>query len=430
MALKYTQYSNLDLNIEVDRSSNVAIDLSVILRYPPIIRFGEEVQFVIENWQRLATYEVDANRGTARVEDDIIYYKAPDDYGSGNDTLYVTMTIEPVKISYFPGDGVSTDYYYDEAGVVHFVQDRLDDPDEKEGFKEYLERLRKYHQMYIDEAADGAPVIRLQHYAYTEENTLEGADYRIEETFGEWAHVQRSWKDDGPPAGGYEQYHVPSNVDLTPNKLPNLYGLKDKTDRTFQFGFKSRNSNEDEALGNVLEGYRYYGAIGSAVIITNTGDNNRRTFEFDIPLDLYDLTAIVPPEILSLCITSLEIKPILQGIPDGHTFLWEQISGNTSEVTWISDPTDVDLVISLGKIKTDRVFRFWISKGTKYEKYYDVIVYGTPRDEIVGLPSANNNFEVMGTNLGTGKHETRPILLTAERLWIKELNVKFIDKVR
>ena len=431
MAKTFIQYSTLDVNLEVDRSSNISSDLSVILAFPPSIPFGSEAVITITNYEPMYKYTVSVEHGTVRIEDDLIYYKAPSFLpASGSDTLSVNVRAIPVKISYFPSvDGEEKDYYYDESGKVFYVQDVIDDEETEEDFREYLERLRKNYDQFFEEAGVGAPVIRLPHFDYSD-NVMEGADFHIEEMFAEYRHLERSFKDEPAPNGGIEQYFLPSNISLKPNVLPNLFDLKTTGERTYTFGFKGRNTNEDEATGNVLTGYRYPGAIGSSLVIVNNGDNNDATFIFEIPLDLHDLTAIVPPEILSLCITSLIIQPVLIGLEEGHTFLWEQISGETGSVEWLSQPGDVDLVVNLGKIKTDRVFRFWISKGTKYERFYDVVVYGTPKDEIVGSPSAENHFSVMGTNLGLGRHETRPILLTAERLWIKEFRLKYIDKIR
>lgn len=425
---KYIQYSPLDVNLEVDRSSNIVADLTVVLKYPPIIRFGEEVVFTIENYNTLVQYAVSCERGNVRIEDDLIYYTAPDSLGNGHDQLYVDIGVNPIQLAYFKSS--NGDYFYNADGLVSFTDEVLtDDSPDSQTYKDFIKEVQESHDDLLALAKKNTPVARIQHYDYSANKPMKSESFDIGSVFGQWSSEQRSWQDDGVPSGGVEGYHLPSNINLKTSPLRSINGLIEK-DGKFIATFKSRNSNTDEAAGNVNTGYRYPGAIGSSLTVIKTGDTNNRRFVFDIPLDLYALVAIVPEEILSLCITSLEIRPILQGIPDGHTFLWEQISGDETDVEWLSNPTDVDLVVNLGKKKTDRVFRFWISKGTKYERYYDVIVYGTPRDEIAGSPSANNNFEITGTNIGTARHETRPILLTAERLWLKEFKVQFIDKIR
>lgn len=426
----FTQYSPLDVNLSVDRAANTVEGLEVTIDIPTNIKFGEEAVLTIKDFNPSFTYRVSVKYGTVRIEDDLIYYRAPPAPKDDVDILEVNVYVPPMGISYFPDTtGAGKDFYYDSSGTIHYVSDALSDPSVSPNLKAYLEDLRDNIDDVLNDKESQVPPIRMEHYEYAENNTLNGEDFSIEETFAEYKHLERSWKDDGAVEGGFDNYHLPSDIDLKDNPLPNMY-VQRRADGSLVFGWKSRNANTNEASGNVKDGYRFPGAVGSSLTVTKSEDKTDKSFFFPIEIGLYPLEAIVPPEILSLCIQTVEIVPILKGIPDGHTFLWEQIKGDVSEVTWISDPTDKDLIINIGKIKTDRVFRFWISKGTKYEKYYDVIIYGTPKEEMSGLPNAGNFNALTGANLNSSNHNTRPILLTAERLWVKEFRVKFRDKIR
>lgn len=422
------QESALDRNLWINKAANTVENLKVILEIPDNIRFGEDAIIRIVNYDPFAKYEAKVSAGTTRVEDDLIYYTAPDTPMDGFDTLFLEVEIDPVAMAYFATGDKGKDYFYDETGQFNYVQDCLDDENYPEVKKSFLKGARTTHGLMMEEAKSQNTPNVLAHSGYDANETI-GGNFRIQDKFPEYNHLQRSFKTDGQPVGGMTNYHVPSDIDLRPNFESALYQVEQSGDDLF-YNFRARNSNMNEALGNTNDGYRFVGAIGSSLTAFNSGDITEKEFEFPVPIGLYPLEAVIPPEILSLCITSVSILPILKGNPLGHTYEWELISGTTAELFWISEKTDLELIINIGSIKADRVFRFWISRGTKYEKYYDVTIYGTPKDLIIGIPSAANEFGRAGTTLNLHNHDTRPILLTGERMWFKNIRVKYLEKKR
>ena len=59
-----------------------------------------------------------------------------------------------------------------------------------------------------------------------------------------------------------------------------------------------------------------------------------------------------------------------------HTFFWEQISG--TPVLWLEDQHQLMVMWRQPSDTNEKVFRFWLDRGTAFEKFQDVLV--TPRN--------------------------------------------------
>lgn len=66
------------------------------------------------------------------------------------------------------------------------------------------------------------------------------------------------------------------------------------------------------------------------------------------------------------------------GDPRGHTFQWEQISGEPVEFLSALDQPEMMFTFD---VKEDKQFRFWIDKGTRLEQYDDVWAWQTPTEQ-------------------------------------------------
>ena len=84
----------------------------------------------------------------------------------------------------------------------------------------------------------------------------------------------------------------------------------------------------------------------------------------------------------ALCSVNNTLEATVIGDTEGHTFLWEQMSGNP--IVWTS-PTDQLLVTynNPSAIYDDKVFRFWIDKGKPDQQYDEITVFGTPTAKAV-----------------------------------------------
>lgn len=432
------QLSPLDVNLISDRTIDTVSEISINLEnVPEEVPFGSMHDFKIEGFNEFWEFEVSAEHGTTVLNEDTIRYVAPPTAQYKVDTISVTVTVNPDSTIYMYGTrGFENDYIIDGAGQITFIQEVLDIRGTPLSVVQRFEAMRDSYHGYMNAAKASVTVKPMVGVDY-ENNSMESNSFKIEEKFKEYTHLESSWKEKPPLSGGTENYNVPADTtfksswsDPNRNRETVLPNVEIRNGTPFML-FKPRNSNIDEAAGNVNDGYRYQGAIGSSLGVKKEASKTKIRFDFEINIGLYDLEAVIPKEILSLCITSLSVESILRGNPEGHTFLWEQISGDTSEIFWESDPTDKDLAISIGQIKVDREFRLWISKGTKYEKSYVLLVYGTPSDTVNTLPLYNeHNFSNVDVNQGTSSHHGRPIVITAPRLWVNDMKIRFIDKVR
>lgn len=436
--MMYRQQSPLDVNLISDRTVDTVSGISIGLDdVPDEVPFGSIHDFKIDGFNPFWDFDVSAKNGSAIIEGEYVRYAAPPNVDEDTDTITLKVTINPDSTIYMYGTrGFENDYLIDGNGKITFIQEVLDDRTTSLSTIERLEEYRDSYHGYMKAAKDSVKITPMVGVDYSN-NSIDSTGFKINEFFSDSLHLQKSWKDSPPIQGGIESYNLPHDTNLgAPWSDPSrnretVFPFVEVRDGVPYVLFKNRNSNIDEAEGDVDRGYRYKGAVGSSLIVKKDASKTTIIFEFDLKIGLYELEAVIPEEILSLCITSLTVEAVLKGRPEGHTFLWEQISGDTSEVFWESDPTSKDLAIRIGQIKVDRVFRLWISKGTKYEKSYDLLIYGTPADTINTLPLYNeHNFNNVGVNQATSSHHGRPIVITAPRLWVNDMKIRFIDKVR
>jgi len=60
------------------------------------------------------------------------------------------------------------------------------------------------------------------------------------------------------------------------------------------------------------------------------------------------------------------------------TYLWEQISG--TPVDWLENQDQTQVMFRQPSVRDDKVFRFWLNKGSSKEAFKDVLVSATPTD--------------------------------------------------
>ncbi len=74
-----------------------------------------------------------------------------------------------------------------------------------------------------------------------------------------------------------------------------------------------------------------------------------------------------------------------------HTYFWEQISG--TPVQWLEDQHQLMVMWRQPTDTSEKVFRFWLDRGTAFEKYQDVLVTTLNRDPI-NLPTLGDEVVV------------------------------------
>ena len=87
----------------------------------------------------------------------------------------------------------------------------------------------------------------------------------------------------------------------------------------------------------------------------------------------------LPTEKVNFCQIYVTLEAKVFGTLDGHTFEWEQISG--SAVQWVYDRNALSTTYTQ-TLRDDKVFLFWIDKGTLFERSFRVSVYGSPTDKV------------------------------------------------
>ena len=87
----------------------------------------------------------------------------------------------------------------------------------------------------------------------------------------------------------------------------------------------------------------------------------------------------IPTEKVNFCQIYVTLEAKVFGTLDGHTFEWEQISG--SAVQWVYDRNALSTTYTQ-TLRDDKVFLFWIDKGTLFERSFRVSVYGSPTDKV------------------------------------------------
>ena len=109
----------------------------------------------------------------------------------------------------------------------------------------------------------------------------------------------------------------------------------------------------------------------------------------------------------ALCTINITLTAEVNGILSGHTFLWEQIAGNSSNVVY--DTSLDQLVVEYNVLNdsyVDRTFRFWLDKGTPFQQFDDVNIFGTPTEKTyIGTNPAILGVGLVNANYGTDNRE-------------------------
>ncbi len=397
----------LDRDLVVDRTKVVPPD-SIILNKPSILRVANIYVFEIENYNPLDSYDINFTHGSWTFSQGYIQYTTPTEY-FGPVKLTIVQTKPPFEAFVLFDDG----QIYTETGEIKNAALNNDGKWEFDGqVSDYEEDFAKNR---VAEITPPIPTTRKQ------KEPIKFKDYSPQELFGDLGSRKIQKEDYLKKSGGVLDYYIPSEEDHAPNESRNFYKTKNN-----KMVFVPRNSNVTQSGGNVLDGYGEVGVPGSSLKVIKNADVLSRVNEWDLEIKLWELTAIVPDEIISLCITSINFQPILQGVAFGHTYLWEQVSGDQSTVTWLTPKNQKDVVIDLGGLKVDRVFRFWISKDTEYEKYYDIHLYGTPFERLKNGPHVGLWAGTMNNHLNLKVHECAPIVLSFQNIWNKQLRVNIV----
>ena len=115
----------------------------------------------------------------------------------------------------------------------------------------------------------------------------------------------------------------------------------------------------------------------------------------------------------ALCTPNLTLTAEVTGILSGHTLLWEQIAGDELNVIW--DTPLNQLVVSYHVINdsyVDRTFRFWLDKGSSFQQFDDITIFGTPTEKTYLASAIPLIHTPLNSNYGTGNRE---VTLTLSR---------------
>lgn len=435
-----------DRDLVIDRTRSIDIDPPSI-EYPDI-RPGETVQIRITNYSDENLYKVRVNVGEVSIHEDIITYTAPEELSCTFTSMdgepfppcnWLSLEIETITEPLPPMAIFEDGRYYLDTGELKraSIQSGSYIVDYENLTGEYPDTDRK-HEANIDfnfkeELLAQFPPTRApipSSMGADMKSVSRGGNFVPTKIFGAGGGAKLVLDDvQGERNDTVAGYKVASEENKLPDTEPNIYRKikkkqSDGGSKEF-FDFIPRNSNVTSSGGNVKDGYRSPYSPGGSLLVTRGEDSFSRIDQFLIPLDLWELQAIVPEEVITLCLVTLEIVPVLRGIPEGHTFEWEQTRGDQSSVVWITPKNQKDMLVDFGGIKVDRTFRFWISRGTRYEKFYDVQIYGTPIDRITAV-NGRDMIASMGNHLNMKVHDTTPLLLDHERVWHKQLRVNIV----
>jgi hypothetical protein len=400
-----TRPIRVDRDLEVDRTQ-VALPDDPIIKFPERIRVGETVTLEIANYSPNVNYQVGFNAGEWEYDGGkFIKYTAP---------LVKGRVIMQVWTGYAPFLGFAV--FRD--GTVVFDGGEVTRVGGGDEF--YVGTVKVNYAEAMEAAVDhNPPLPPLPIRPESNDDNIE-VPFNPSSLFGTRVG-SRLVGTKSKPTDPLNDYFLPSDEDTSPDALPFLYEVKDGI-----WNSRARNSNISEDTGNVYNGYRTPGAVGGSLTVLRNAPQIEKTIEIEFDIGLWDLEAALPDEILSLCLTTLEIQPVLRGIETGHTFEWEQVSGDQSQVFWITPKNQKDMQINIGDLKVDRVFKFYISRGTEYEKEYTLVLYGTPLSNINSSPNHPKPFGVMDNHLNIQVHDTKPILLDHMRIWHKKLRINIV----
>lgn len=105
------------------------------------------------------------------------------------------------------------------------------------------------------------------------------------------------------------------------------------------------------------------------------------------------------PEQQTLCDPIVYLEAIVVGEIAGHSFQWEQISGTPAvDIITVSETQAYYLVTGLPG--SDKVFRFWVDRGTILEQFADITIRTTPQTTALVLQyGAANLLNSMPENI-------------------------------
>lgn len=88
------------------------------------------------------------------------------------------------------------------------------------------------------------------------------------------------------------------------------------------------------------------------------------------------------------CNNIVMLSATVLGDPTGHTFEWEQISGEP--VIWLESVYQTNVLFQQPATKDDKIFHFVVDKGKNIEKRYEVLVTSMPTDILTTSISSGN----------------------------------------
>lgn len=394
----------LDRDIVADRRRSIDAD-PLRLKIPDDIQINREVLIEILDHKIGDQYDIHFSSGTWNRQESIIRYT-------------------PTR----PGTVKLTVRHNNEIlhGLVVLPNGRTYDDKGNLG-KKNLEDTVKVHKLEfqydavvetIPDINYTVPPIATNHDGGINSRTSKLLDYDVKALFGDLDSRKIQEELSSKKNGSVQDYFLPSEENKESDSEPGIFQQQDG-----KIGFVPRNSNVTESGEDVLSGYRKPGAIGGSLTVILGDEWPKRTDVFEFEVLNKEIDAVLPDDIMALCLTNVAINPILKGDPTGHTFQWEQIKGDDTSVTWLTPKDQPEFSIHIGAIKADRVFRFWINRGTSYEKYYDITIYGTPFEEVsmFGTSPSSHDF---GNHLVKYNQETTPILLWHRNVWNKQLRLR------
>jgi len=74
-----------------------------------------------------------------------------------------------------------------------------------------------------------------------------------------------------------------------------------------------------------------------------------------------------------------------------HTYEWEQVSG--TPVIWHTDRFQPVVIIDIDNVVEDRIFKFWVDKGTVLEQFDYLYMFSSPSDNLFANLTTNNKNE-------------------------------------
>lgn len=87
------------------------------------------------------------------------------------------------------------------------------------------------------------------------------------------------------------------------------------------------------------------------------------------------------------CDDIITLSATVEGQTVGLRYEWVQLSGLPIE--WLESAQQLEVMIRQTTIRDDKVFRFYVNRGTVAERYGDLLVTATPRDTAVSLMASS-----------------------------------------